>query len=250
MRNLTANRQLIACKLPELGRILTSMPPASVLVVEDEENVRYVTSASLRLAGFRVDEQENGRLALRELLQSIPQFDLVVLDILLPDLDGLELCRRLREERIAVPILFLTARDEPGDRIHGLTLGGDDYVTKPFSVEELVARVRAVLRRAGKGEHAKVLRSGHVELDEDSHSVLVAGQPVSLSPTEYSLLRVFLRNKRRAMTRAQILDYVWNYDFAGEPTVVEQFVSSLRRKVDPEGSLITTVRGYGYRLEE
>jgi len=226
------------------------MPPANVMVVEDQENVRYVTSAALRLAGFGVDEQENGRLALRELLQATPEFDLVVLDIMLPDLDGLELCRRLREEKIGVPIVFLTARDEPGDRIHGLTLGGDDYLTKPFSVEELVARVKAVLRRAGKQEPAKLLRSGDVELDEDSHSVRVVGKPVALSPTEYSLLRVLLRNKGRAMTRAQILDYVWTYDFAGELTVVEQFVSSLRKKVDPGGTLITTIRGYGYRLED
>jgi two-component system OmpR family response regulator len=228
---------------------MVAMPPASVMVVEDEENVRYVTSAALRLAGFGVAEQENGRLALRELLQASPEFDLVVLDVMLPDLDGLEVCRRLREEKVDVPIVFLTARDERADRIHGLTLGGDDYLTKPFSVEELVARVRAVLRRAGKEDPAKVLRSGLVELDEDSHVVRLAAEPVALSPTEYSLLRVLLRNKGRAMTRAQILDYVWSYDFAGEPSVVEQFVSSLRRKVDPTGSLITTVRGYGYRLE-
>lgn len=229
---------------------MAPMPPASVMVVEDEENVRYVTSAALRLAGFGVDEQENGRLALRELLHATRAIDLVVLDIMLPDLDGLELCRRLREEKIGVPIVFLTARDETEDRIHGLILGGDDYLTKPFSVEELVARVKAVLRRAGKEDPAKVLRSGDVKLDEDSHVVQVAGKAVALSPTEYSLLRVLLRNKGRALTRAQILDYVWSYDFSGEPSVVEQFVSSLRRKVDPRGSLITTVRGYGYRLED
>jgi len=129
-------------------------------------------------------------------------------------------------------------------------LGGDDYLSKPFSVAELVARVKAVLRRAGKEEPAKLLVSGDVELDEDSHIVRLAGQSVALSPTEYSLLRVLLRNKGRAMTRAQILDYVWDHDFAGERSVVEQFVSSLRKKMDPTGSLITTIRGYGYRLED
>jgi len=226
------------------------MAPTSVMVVEDEENVRYVTSAALRSAGFEVDEQENGQRALRELLRVTPQFDLVVLDIMLPDLDGLELCRRLREERIGVPVVFLTAWDEPADRVRGLTLGGDDYLSKPFSVAELVARVKAVLRRAGKEEPAKLLASGDVELDEDSHIVRLAGQSVALSPTEYSLLRVLLRNKGRAMTRAQILDYVWDHDFAGERSVVEQFVSSLRKKMDPTGSLITTIRGYGYRLED
>ena len=179
-----------------------------------------------------------------------PPFDLVVLDILLPELDGLELCKRLREENVNVPVVFLTARDESNDRIRGLTIGGDDYLTKPFSVEELVARVKAVLRRVGKEEGATVLSAGNVVLHEDSHVVQVAGKPIPLSPTEYSLLRALLRNKGRAMTRGQILDYVWDYDFAGEPTVVEQFISSLRRKADPDGTLITTIRGYGYRLED
>jgi two-component system OmpR family response regulator len=222
----------------------------NVMVVEDEENVRYVTSAALRSAGFAVKEQENGRLALQELLQKSPPFDLAVLDIMLPSIDGLELCRRLRVENVHVPVVFLTARDEPDDRIRGLTLGGDDYLSKPFSVDELVARVKAVLRRAGRDESTTVLSAGDVVLCEDSHQVQLAGEPVALSGTEYNLLRALLRNKGRAMTRSQILDYVWDYDFAGEPTVVEQFISSLRRKVDPAGSLITTIRGYGYRLED
>lgn len=225
------------------------MAVVNLLVVEDEENVRYVTSAALRSAGFMVKEQSNGRLALHELLQKSPSFDLAVLDIMLPDLDGLELCRRLRAEKVHVPVVFLTARDHSDDRIRGLTLGGDDYLSKPFSVDELVARVKAVLRRVGRDETANTLSAGDVVLHEDSHEAQLLGEPVALSRTEYSLLRALLRNKGRAMTRSQILDYVWDYGFAGEPTVVEQFISSLRKKVDPSGSLITTIRGYGYRLE-
>lgn len=220
-----------------------------MLVVEDEENVRYVTVAALRLAGYAVDELANGRDALRALSAGDPPYDLVVLDVMLPDLDGFEICRRLRSAGTRVPVVFLTARDATEDLVRGLTIGGDDYLTKPFSVEELVARAKVVLRRAGKGSEALVLAAGDVELDEDAHAVRVAGDDVAVSPTEFKLLRFMLRNKGKALTRAQIIDHVWEYDFEGESTVVETFVSSLRKKVDRDGQLIQTVRGVGYRLK-
>jgi len=224
------------------------MADARVLVVEDEENVRYVTAAALRLAGYVVTELNNGRDALRILTEHGAAFDLVVLDVMLPDVDGFEICRRLRADGIEVPIVFLTARDATGDRLRGLTIGGDDYLTKPFSVEELVARVKVILRRAGKNGRAQILAAGKLELDDDAHVARLAGDDVALSPTEYKLLRFLMRNKGRALTRAQILDHVWDYDFDGESTVLETFVSSLRKKVDPDGALIRTVRGVGYRL--
>ena len=224
------------------------MADARVLVVEDEENVRYVTAAALRLAGYVVTELNNGRDALRILTEHGAVCDLIVLDVMLPDVDGFEICRRLRADGIEVPIVFLTARDATGDRLRGLTIGGDDYLTKPFSVEELVARVKVILRRAGKNGRAQILAAGKLELDDDAHVARLAGDDVALSPTEYKLLRFLMRNKGRALTRAQILDHVWDYDFDGESTVLETFVSSLRKKVDPDGALIRTVRGVGYRL--
>jgi two-component system OmpR family response regulator len=219
-----------------------------VLVVEDEENVRYVAAAALRLAGLTVDEVASGREALRDLIEPDPAYDLLVLDVMLPDLDGFEVCRRLRSQGMAIPVVFLTARSTTEDRVRGLSIGGDDYLTKPFSVEELVARVRVVLRRTGRAPTSEVLSAGSVELDDDAHLVRVGGRDVTLSPTEFKLLRFLLRNPGRALTRAQIIDHVWDYDFAGEPTVIETFVSSLRRKLDPESRLIQTVRGVGYRL--
>jgi two-component system, OmpR family, response regulator len=221
----------------------------SVLVIEDEENVRYVAAAALRLAGFAVSELANGRDALRHLAGAGAACDLVVLDVMLPDVDGFEVCRRLRAAGNQVPIVFLTARDAVEDRLRGLTIGGDDYLAKPFSVEELVARVRVILRRAGWGARPQLLAAGAVELDDDAHVVRFEGTEVGLSPTEYRLLRLLLRNQGRVLTRAQILDHVWDYDFDGESTVVETFISSLRKKVDPSGRLIKTVRGVGYRLE-
>jgi two-component system OmpR family response regulator len=173
--------------------------------------------------------------------------------VMLPDLDGFEVCRRMRADGIDVPVVFLTARDATADRLRGLTIGGDDYLTKPFSIEELVARVQVILRRVGKARRTKVLTAGDVELDDDAHVVRKAGVEVALSPTEYKLLRFLMRNPGRALSRSQILDHVWDYDFDGESTVVETFVSSLRRKVDRSGrngtKLIHTVRGLGYRLE-
>jgi two-component system OmpR family response regulator len=169
---------------------------------------------------------------------------------LLPDLDGFEVCRRMRADGIDTPVVFLTARDATPDRLRGLTIGGDDYLTKPFSIEELVARVQVILRRVGKGRRSRVLAAGDVELDDDAHVVRKGGVEVALSPTEYKLLRFLMRNPGRALSRAQILDHVWDYDFDGESSVVETFVSSLRRKVDGGGpKLIHTVRGLGYRLQ-
>jgi two-component system OmpR family response regulator len=224
-----------------------------VLVVEDEENVRFVTVAALRQGGFEVHETASGREALRLVADPARPPDLVVLDVMLPDIDGFEVCRRMRTDGIDVPVVFLTARDATVDRLRGLTIGGDDYLTKPFSIEELVARVQVILRRVGKARRTKVLAAGDVELDDDAHVVRKAGVEVALSPTEYKLLRFLMRNPGRALSRAQILDHVWDYDFDGESTVVETFVSSLRRKVDRSATngtrLIHTVRGLGYRLQ-
>jgi two-component system OmpR family response regulator len=224
-----------------------------VLVVEDEENVRFVTVAALRQGAYEVQETAAGRDALRIVADPAVAPDLVILDVMLPDLDGFEVCRRMRADGIDVPVVFLTARDATPDRLRGLTIGGDDYLTKPFSIEELVARVQVILRRVGKGRRVRVLTAGDVELDDDAHVVRKAGAEVALSPTEYKLLRFLMRNPGRALSRGQILDHVWDYDFDGESTVVETFVSSLRRKVDRGGrngtKLIHTVRGLGYRLE-
>jgi two-component system, OmpR family, response regulator len=223
---------------------------ARILVVEDDDNVRYVTAAALRLASFDVEEVPNGRDGLRRLNEPSAVPDLVVLDVMLPDLDGFEVCRRMRSDGIDVPVVFLTARDATEDRLRGLTIGGDDYLTKPFSVEELVARVQVILRRVGKDRRAGVLMAGDVELDDDARIVRKAGVEVSLSPTEYKLLRFLMRNAGNAMSRGQILDHVWDYDFEGESTVVETFVSSLRKKIESDGRrLIHTVRGVGYRLQ-
>jgi two-component system, OmpR family, response regulator len=225
------------------------MRDPSVLVVEDEQNVRYIAAAALRLAGFAVSELATGQEALAHLAAADAACDLVVLDVMLPDVDGFEVCRRLRAAGNQVPIVFLTARDAVEDRLRGLTIGGDDYLAKPFSVEELVARVRVILRRTGRGARPQPLVAGDVELDDDAHIVRLVGNQVALSPTEYRLLRLLLRNQGRVLTRAQILDHVWDYDFNGESTVVETFISSLRKKLDPSGRLITTIRGVGYRLD-
>jgi two-component system OmpR family response regulator len=219
-----------------------------VLVVDDEENLAYVVATALRLNGFEVSTAASGREALAAVQEHSP--DLVVLDVMLPDLDGFEVCRRLRQDRIDTPVIFLTARDTAEDRLLGLTIGGDDYVVKPFGVEELVARVRVVLRRVGRGEEQPAMRCGDLELDDEAHRVTKAGKEVALSPTEFRLLRFLIRNQGRALTRAQILDHVWDYDFDGESTVVETYVSALRKKVDAsEPRLIHTVRGVGYRLD-
>ncbi len=226
-------------------------PEARLLVVDDEPNIVELLSMSLRYAGFEVATASNGRDALAEARTFRP--DLVLLDVMLPDVDGFDVVRRLRGEGAKVPVLFLTARDAIEDKITGLTLGGDDYVTKPFSLEEVLARIRAVLRRlpGGGGSRATSakLTFADIELDDDTHEAWKAGVPVGLSPTEFKLLRYFMQNAGRVLSKAQILDHVWNYDFGGEANVVESYVSYLRKKVDTtEPRLIHTLRGVGYVL--
>lgn len=221
---------------------------ARALVVDDEENVRYLASTALRLDGWTVAVSEGGRDALAAVDTFRP--DVIVLDVMLGDADGFELCELLRRRAITTPVVFLTARGAVADRVHGLTIGGDDYLTKPFSVEELVARCRLLARRAGAGQPTPALfRYADLEMDEDAHRVTRAGQPVHLSPTEYRLLRYLLLNAERVLSRGQILDRVWNYGFGGDASNVESFISLLRRKVDVvEPKLIHTVRGVGYVL--
>ena len=227
---------------------MSSSDPARVLVVDDEESITQLVSTVLRYEGFQVETAADGRAAVQ--LARTFQPDIVVLDVMLPDLDGFEVYRRLANGSAPVPVLFLTARDSTEDRVRGLTLGADDYVGKPFSLEELVARVRAVLRRTRGGqENGAVLRYADLELDEDAHEVSRGGIPIELTATEFRLLRYLMLNPRRVLTRAQLLDHVWNYDFAGDARVLETYVSYLRKKLDAHGPpLIQTVRGVGYAL--
>jgi two-component system OmpR family response regulator len=223
-------------------------PEARLLVVEDEPNIRELLATSLRFAGFEVDTAPDGTTALALAEETNP--DLVVLDVMLPDLDGFEVTRRLRDQGRQQPIVFVTARDSVGDKIQGLTVGGDDYVTKPFSLEEVVARIRAVLRRTrGTVDDSATLRFHDLELDEDSHEVRRAGRVIDLSPTEFKLLRYLLLNPNRVLSKAQILDHVWDYDFGGDGGVVETYIGYLRRKLDTATPrLIQTIRGVGYTL--
>jgi two-component system, OmpR family, response regulator len=220
---------------------------AQLLVVEDDLNILELLSASLRFAGFEVSTATTGSEAVTTAARLRP--DLVVLDVMLPDLDGFEVVKLLRAEVGRVPVVFLTARDATDDKIRGLTLGGDDYVTKPFSLEELTARIRAVLRRtAGEPTPSRLTFAG-LELDEESHEVYRDGDLVALSPTEFKLLRYLMLNPNRVLSKAQILDHVWNYDFRGDDNIVESYISYLRRKVDTaEPKLIHTLRGVGYVL--
>jgi two-component system OmpR family response regulator len=219
-----------------------------LLLVDDEDNLRSMLEAALRHHGFAVDTATTGREALAG--AAAPDVDLVVLDVMLPDLDGFEVCRRLRADGVRTPVLFLTARDAVDDKVRGLTLGGDDYLVKPFSLDELVARTQAVLRRAGLArEDTSVLRCEDLEMDDDAHRVIRAGVTVALSPTEYKLLRYLLINQGRVQSKAQILDHVWQYDFGGDGGVVETYIGYLRRKVDDvEPKLLHTIRGVGYTL--
>ena len=226
-------------------------PEARILVVDDEPNILELLAASLRFAGFDVRTAPDGAAALETARTFGP--DLLVLDVMMPGLDGFDVLRRLRSSGSRTPVLFLTARDAPEDKVQGLTLGGDDYVTKPFSLEEVVARIRAVLRRTGAvdgaGARSSRLSFADLELDEDSHEAWKAGSPVSLSPTEFKLLRYFMQNPGRVLSKAQILDHVWQYDFGGDTNVVESYVSYLRKKVDTtEPRLLHTLRGVGYVL--
>jgi two-component system OmpR family response regulator len=219
-----------------------------VLVVDDEPNIVDVVSMALRFHGYGVETAGTGADALAAVTAFRP--DLIVLDVMLPDMEGFEVARRLGAERAGTPIIFLTARDAPEDKLRGLTTGGDDYVTKPFSLEELLARVRNVLRRSGRAEpESSRLTFEDLELDEDTREVSRAGELVELTATEYRLLRYLMLNPRRVLTRAQILDHVWEYDFGGDARVLETYVSYLRKKLDVHGpSLIQTVRGVGYSL--
>ena len=225
-----------------------------VLVVDDELNIRELVQVALKFHGCSVTTAGTGKDALRQ--AEVDRPDLIVLDVMLPDMDGFEVCRRLRAAGNEIPVIFLTARDTSSDTVTGLALGGDDYVTKPFSVEALVARVRAVLRRASRtaqGDQdegdSEILRAGDVELDEGRWSVHRAGVPVELSPTEFRLLAFLMRHQGRVLTRAQLLENVWGWDYAGESQIVETYVSYLRRKLDPLGPpMIHTQRGVGYSL--
>ena len=222
--------------------------PLRILVVDDEPNIVDVISMALRFQGFGVESAGTGRDALTAVSAFKPH--LLLLDVMLPDMEGFEVARRLGAERAGVPIIFLTARDATEDKVRGLTSGGDDYVTKPFSLEELIARVRTILRRTGHAESdSSRLVFEDLELDEDTREVSRAGAGVELTATEYRLLRYFMLNPRLVLTRAQLLDHVWDYDFGGDARVLETYVSYLRKKLDVHGApLIHTVRGVGYAL--
>ncbi|MDQ1620170.1 MAG: two-component system, OmpR family, response regulator [Actinomycetota bacterium] len=230
---------------------VVAQPEARLLVVDDEPNILELLATSLRFAGFEVTTATNGREALTAARKTRP--DLVVLDVMMPDMDGFAVVRRMRGEGATVPVLFLTARDATEDKVAGLTVGGDDYVTKPFSLEEIIARIRAVLRRAVGRQTGDVdpsrLVFADIELDDDTHEVWKSGDVVPLSPTEFKLLRYFMQNAGRVLSKAQILDHVWHYDFGGDANVVESYVSYLRRKLDTsDPRLLHTLRGVGYVL--
>jgi two-component system OmpR family response regulator len=223
---------------PDKGRLL---------VVDDEPFLRDAVAASLRFLGFEVTDAENGTEALR--LARAGRFDLVVLDVMLPDVDGFEVVRRLRRDGSRVPVIFLTARDTQDDKVTGLTIGGDDYLTKPFGLEELAARISSVLRRTRPGPENPVLTFADIELDQDSYEVRRGSEPIELSPTEFRLLRYLMLNPGRVLTRAQLLAHVWDYDFGGSSTVVATYVAYLRRKLAAHGpDVIHTQRGVGYSL--
>lgn len=229
-------------------------PTARVLVVDDEENISYLVASALRLAGHEVETAATGEGAVARAAAYGPHA--VVLDVMLPDIDGFEVMRRLRAGGTSAPILFLSARADTSDRVRGLTTGGEDYIVKPFAVEELVARVGLALRRAGATTSGGGrLQVGDLVLDEDAHRVWRGEVEVQLTATEFTLLRCLMASAGRVVTRAQILDHVWQYDFAGESAIVESFVSTLRKKVDPgtpDGPprLIHTIRGVGYTIRE
>ncbi len=225
------------------------MPGERLLLVDDEDNLRTMLEAALLHVGFDVVVAANGRDAIELAKSAAP--DLILLDVMMPDLDGFEVCRRLRSEYVRSPVIFLTARDAVDDKVRGLTLGGDDYLVKPFSLEELVARVEAVLRRSGATQAGSIMRCADLVMDDDAHRVTRGGVEVALSPTEYNLLRFLLVNQGRVLSKAQILDHVWQYDFGGDGGVVETYIGYLRKKLyrsDPR--LIRTLRGVGYTLRE
>lgn len=234
---------------------------ATIAVVDDEPSIRDLLTASLHFSGFDVVSAANGTEAINVIEKSRP--DLVILDVMLPDIDGFTVTRRIRNDGITAPVLFLTARDDTQDKVMGLTVGGDDYVTKPFSLEEVVARIRAILRRTRQDEEdGPVISVADLEINEDSHDVSRHGVPVDLSPTEYKLLRYLMDNSGRVLSKAQILDHVWQYDWGGDAAIVESYISYLRKKIDgvtykdENGEeqqvvpLIQTKRGIGYMIRE
>ena len=228
----------------------TDGSPVRVLVVDDEVNIAELLSMALRYEGWDVSMAHTGRQAVSTAAEVKP--DAVVLDMMLPDFDGLEVLRRMRATHPGVPVLFLTAKDAVEDRVAGLTAGGDDYVTKPFSLEEVVARLRALMRRSGASvaTERNVLAVGDLTLDEDSREVFRDGDEISLTATEFELLRFLMRNPRRVLSKAQILDRVWQYDFGGQANVVELYISYLRKKIDAgRAPMIHTMRGAGYVLK-
>lgn len=233
-----------------MGTVKRTETEAKLLVVDDEPNIRDLLSTSLRFAGFDVVAAANGREALAAAEEHNP--DLAVMDVMLPDMDGFTVTRKLRASGRHFPVLFLTAKDDTEDKITGLTVGGDDYVTKPFSLDEVVARIRAVLRRTAPLEDEDaILRAADLELDDDAHEVRRGGRDIDLSPTEFKLLRYLMLNPNRVLSKAQILDHVWEYDFNGDASIVESYISYLRRKIDTSPdvpALIQTKRGVGYLL--
>jgi two-component system OmpR family response regulator len=239
--------------MTEAGTSLHRADGASprILVVDDEQMLTDLLSMALRMEGWEVRTAASGFEALQAARDFAP--DAMVLDIMMPDLDGMSVLQRLRHSGNNVPVLFLTAKDSVSDRVSGLTAGGDDYVTKPFSLEEVVARLRGLMRRAGTAravEAESILRVGELSLNEDSHEVERAGREIELTATEFELLRYLMRNQRRVVSKAQILDRVWNYDFGGRSSVVELYISYLRKKIDQgEEPLIHTVRGVGYMIK-
>lgn len=225
---------------------------AKVLVVDDEENIRQLLSVSLKFQGYDVETAADGPAALDRCRTSKP--DVLVLDVMMPGMDGFGLLRRLRADGVDAPALFLSARDSLEDKINGLTIGGDDYVTKPFSLEEVVARLQVLLRRSGFDDQRRAssrITFADIELDDETHEVFKAGKLVQLSPTEFTLLRYFMVNAGTVLSKPRILDHVWNYDFGGEVNVVESYVSYLRRKLDTgDKRLIHTLRGVGYVMRD
>ena len=225
--------------------------PIRVLVVDDEASLTDLLQMALRYEGWEIKTAADGSSAIATARDFRP--DAIVLDIMLPDIDGLQVLQRLRADGNDVPVLFLTAKDALDDRIAGLTAGGDDYVTKPFSLEEVVARLRGLIRRSTltvDANESPVLIVGDLELDEDSHEVRRAGRLIELTATEFELLRYLMRNPRRVVSKSQILDRVWDYDFGGKSSVVEIYISYLRKKIDAEGSpMLHTVRGAGYMIK-
>ncbi|MFM5905457.1 MAG: response regulator transcription factor [Micrococcales bacterium] len=223
------------------------MENIKVLIVDDEPNIRDLLSTSLRFAGFSTHAVANGADAVAAAEKADP--DIILLDVMLPDMNGFSVTKKIRSMGITAPVLFLTARDETEDKVTGLTVGGDDYMTKPFSLDEIVARINAILRRTKQAaQEEAILEVGEIRINQDAHEVFVNGELVDLSPTEYKLLRFLMSNANRVLSKDQILDHVWEYDFGGEQGIVESYVSYLRKKLDPltTAPLIHTKRGVGY----